>query len=656
MREVNNKGFVTDRSIVDNTEALTPVLSASVTGAKVDSLGRPYVEQNINGINGRIPVVIVDGAGGGGSGTTPTLQQVTDQGSSTTNTIQVPNAINSADAVNKGQLDTGLATKANVVHTHEIADVNNLSSTLANKANLIHAHEIADVNNLATTLAGKANLVHNHEIADINNLTSTLAAKADLIGGKIDINQVPDTLLGAVRYKGLWNATTNTPALSNGDTTKDGEYYIVSTAGTQFTTDFELGDWVINTKGTWQKVDNTDAVKTVNGQKGVVVLTAADVGAATVTALNNEITARQNGDATLQTAINNEITARQNADITLQTNISNVEGGYINLVKDSTNLGAIWLKQNTWALDPLFTPRLHNYSVAGCNVTGLTGTQFYSLTSPNVTCKEGDVFTGSFYVYIPSGNGIDQNAAMDLSFFNSANSRINFIVVNLDLTKLDQWQRVSATGTAPANTSYCNIKIYPRQNGKFWVTTPMLTYSNKLYNYIPSDLDITSAAVSTFQASSQGIHFKKTFGTAVSIANNTSFNITGSVNSLDIYKRWGYEVTDFIFNPDSITLPKKAGLSKYLITIRLTGTISGASGTAREFSVQVLEKGNANVLGAQSIIKISDNSLNNRQAIIQTYSDGINDGYSDPLKGLQVLINNTSTQTITLTALELLIF
>ena len=37
--------------------------------------------------------------------------------------------------------------------------------------------------------------------------------------------------LGALNYKGTWNANTNTPALASGAGTK-GDYYVVSVAGT----------------------------------------------------------------------------------------------------------------------------------------------------------------------------------------------------------------------------------------------------------------------------------------------------------------------------------------------------------------------------------------------------------------------------------------
>mgnify|MGYP001175568883 CR=1 FL=1 len=87
--------------------------------------------------------------------------------------------------------------------------------------------------------------------------------------------------VGAVTYKGTWNASTNTPTLVSSTGTQ-GDYYVVSVAGTtnlNGITDWQIGDWAIFNGTVWQKVDNTDAVTSVNGQVGTVVLTAANVGA-----------------------------------------------------------------------------------------------------------------------------------------------------------------------------------------------------------------------------------------------------------------------------------------------------------------------------------------------------------------------------------------
>ena len=86
---------------------------------------------------------------------------------------------------------------------------------------------------------------------------------------------------GAVSYQGTWNASTNTPTLAS-SVGNQGNYYVVSVAGStnlNGITDWQIGDWAIFNGSVWQKVDNTDAVSSVNGQTGTVVLTAANVGA-----------------------------------------------------------------------------------------------------------------------------------------------------------------------------------------------------------------------------------------------------------------------------------------------------------------------------------------------------------------------------------------
>jgi hypothetical protein len=96
-------------------------------------------------------------------------------------------------------------------------------------------------------------------------------------GGKVPLSNLPSTLLV---YKGVWNATTNTPTLTNNDSSKAGHVYNVGTAGTQFSINWSLGDWLLfNDSGVIEKSDNSDDVVSVNGYQGTVVLNATDVGA-----------------------------------------------------------------------------------------------------------------------------------------------------------------------------------------------------------------------------------------------------------------------------------------------------------------------------------------------------------------------------------------
>lgn len=87
--------------------------------------------------------------------------------------------------------------------------------------------------------------------------------------------------IGALVYQGTWDAATNTPTLTSSVGTK-GFYYVVNVAGStnlNGITSWNIGDYAVFNGAVWEKIDNTDAVTSVNGQTGTVVLTAADVGA-----------------------------------------------------------------------------------------------------------------------------------------------------------------------------------------------------------------------------------------------------------------------------------------------------------------------------------------------------------------------------------------
>jgi hypothetical protein len=97
----------------------------------------------------------------------------------------------------------------------------------------------------------------------------------------LDLPSEKVAALGALSYQGTWNATSNVPTLASGVGTQ-GYYYVVATAGStnlDGITDWKIGDWAIYSGTAWQKIDNTDAVSSVNGQTGAVVLTYSDVGA-----------------------------------------------------------------------------------------------------------------------------------------------------------------------------------------------------------------------------------------------------------------------------------------------------------------------------------------------------------------------------------------
>jgi hypothetical protein len=90
-------------------------------------------------------------------------------------------------------------------------------------------------------------------------------------------------IVGGLSYQGTWNASTNSPALASGVGT-NGHYYVVSTAGStnlDGITDWQIGDWVIFNGTSWQKIDQTNLVTSVNGQTGAVSLTTTNINEGT---------------------------------------------------------------------------------------------------------------------------------------------------------------------------------------------------------------------------------------------------------------------------------------------------------------------------------------------------------------------------------------
>lgn len=84
--------------------------------------------------------------------------------------------------------------------------------------------------------------------------------------------------LGALNYKGTWNASSNTPTLADGTGAK-GDYYVVSTAGTQtfggLQLFFGIGDWIVYNGAVWQRVEGGS-----DGNFANVTMTSTDAGAA----------------------------------------------------------------------------------------------------------------------------------------------------------------------------------------------------------------------------------------------------------------------------------------------------------------------------------------------------------------------------------------
>jgi len=115
------------------------------------------------------------------------------------------------------------------------------------------------------------------------------------LSGKLTTAVIPDAILGTI-YKGVWNASTNTPAIPAAATGNKANFYIVSVAGTtniSGITSWAIGDWIVSDGTRWDKIVAQDAVVSVAGRQGVVTLTAADIAAGNYPSGNFDYTAGQ---------------------------------------------------------------------------------------------------------------------------------------------------------------------------------------------------------------------------------------------------------------------------------------------------------------------------------------------------------------------------
>lgn len=94
------------------------------------------------------------------------------------------------------------------------------------------------------------------------------------VNGKVVLTQIPDSILGQLEYMGTHSFLGGMPTA-----TQKGQYWIASSDGNGYIT----GDWAVWNGTSFDKVDNTDAVATVAGRTGNVVLTKNDVGLGNVT-------------------------------------------------------------------------------------------------------------------------------------------------------------------------------------------------------------------------------------------------------------------------------------------------------------------------------------------------------------------------------------
>lgn len=158
--------------------------------------------------------------------------------------------------------------------------------TLAASGVSAGTYNIVTVNSKGLVTAGS-----NLQASDLNTIYGYTPLNPNQLGvangiatldsnAKLLTSQIPEALVGAVVYQGVWNASTNTPTLASGTGTK-GNYYKVSTAGSTTIdgiSQWNSGDTIIFNGTVWDKIDGlASEVISVAGRVGNIILTTDDV-------------------------------------------------------------------------------------------------------------------------------------------------------------------------------------------------------------------------------------------------------------------------------------------------------------------------------------------------------------------------------------------
>jgi hypothetical protein len=148
--------------------------------------------------------------------------------------------------------------------------------------------------------------------------------------------------IGALNYKGTWDASANNPTLVSGVGTK-GDYYVVSVAGStnlDGTTLWGVGDWAVFNGSIWQKVDAGDTT---------------NVTSLTVTTLTGYMYANNTSPVTASLTIPNSGLANStltlgNTTLTLggtTSNVGNLTVANVTIIGGTTNAAVFNFTGNT---------------------------------------------------------------------------------------------------------------------------------------------------------------------------------------------------------------------------------------------------------------------------------------------------------------------
>jgi hypothetical protein len=150
--------------------------------------------------------------------------------------------------------------------------------------------------------------------------------------------------LGALNYKGTWDANANTPALASSVGTK-GDYYVVSTAGSTTLngiSNWGIGDWAVFNGSVWQRVEGGADLNGVNLTVSGTSVLSGKVTAQTLTiGLGGQTSVASNTALGFEALNSASLTGTDNVAVGYRALLSNTTG------PENSAVGSFALNLNT---------------------------------------------------------------------------------------------------------------------------------------------------------------------------------------------------------------------------------------------------------------------------------------------------------------------
>jgi hypothetical protein len=151
-------------------------------------------------------------------------------------------------------------------------------------------------------------------------------------------------VVGALNYKGTWDAAANNPTLTSSVGTK-GDYYVVSVSGStnlNGITDWVVSDWCVFNGSVWQKVDNSEVIYVSNVATGTGLTGGPITSTGTVSLANTAVTIGTYGGATNVASFTVDQQGRLTSasNVTIAIGNSNLQNSNVVLGNTTLTLGS----------------------------------------------------------------------------------------------------------------------------------------------------------------------------------------------------------------------------------------------------------------------------------------------------------------------------